>query len=130
MKRRYARKHGADRRALQLSLETIPQSVLQLYIYLSLSSSQDDRAAAADADLLAPGGNATSTPPVTLDSAVLPLISTSLALSFLNLAKCTVGLYFDARKAGVGMTAHMWQQMELGRGLPLHGERRAAPLEP
>ncbi|KAL1519271.1 hypothetical protein AB1Y20_022800 [Prymnesium parvum] len=86
--------YRATRVLWELSLETVPQSVLQLHIYLSWRH--------ADAGV------------------AVPLLSTSLAFSLLNLVKCTVSLYLDARRAGVGLRAHLWQLVELGRGLPLH----------
>ncbi|KAL3928830.1 MAG: hypothetical protein SGPRY_002219 [Prymnesium sp.] len=119
--------YRATRILWELSLETIPQSVLQLYIYMSLRQ-QPDQLDFTDPRV----GNATNhnvrnvTPseghPVSrvgVDDSFIPLITVSLTFSLLNLIKCSVSLYLEAKRAGVGIRAHVWQQIELGRGLPL-----------
>ena len=47
----------------------------------------------------------------------------SLTLSIINLVKCSLLLRWEARAVGVGVLAHLGQQLQLGRGLPLHALR-------
>ena len=145
--------YRATRVLWELVLETLPMSVLQLHVRplsllrpLSLSSaapipSSTARAAppppSLAADLLPP-----SLPPSpqiyatlkwyelyapderpALQSGLAPLLAGSLALSLINLVKCSLLLRWEAQAVGVGVLAHLGQQLQLGRGLPLHALR-------
>ena len=52
-----------------------------------------------------------------------PLLAFSLTLSVVNLVKCSLLLRWEAHAVGVGVLAHLGQQLQLGRGLPLHALR-------
>ena len=133
--------YRATRVLWELVLETLPMSVLQLHVRplsllrpLSLSSAAP---IPSSADLLPP-----SLPPSpqiyatlkwyelyapderpALQSGLAPLLAGSLALSLINLVKCSLLLRWEAQAVGVGVLAHLGQQLQLGRGLPLHALR-------
>ena len=99
--------YRATRVLWELVLETLPMSILQLHIYATLKwyevYAPDERPA--------------------LQSGLAPLLAGSLTLSVVNLVKCSLLLRWEAQAVGVGVLAHLGQQLQLGRGLPLHALR-------
>ena len=145
--------YRATRVLWELVLETLPMSVLQLHVRplsllrpLSLSSAAPIPSSAARAAPLPPSLAADLLPPSlppspqiyatlkwyelyapderpALQSGLAPLLAGSLALSLINLVKCSLLLRWEAQAVGVGVLAHLGQQLQLGRGLPLHALR-------
>lgn len=109
--------YRSTRVLFEAALETLPQSALQLHIYVALTHY----------------GASTA-----FESKMAPLVAISFAFSVVNLIKTLVVLVVDARAAGVPLRAHLAQQLALGQGLPLHALKAGAldvwrcalPLDP
>ena len=109
--------YRSTRVLFEAALETLPQSALQLHIYVALTHY----------------GASTA-----FESKMAPLVAISFAFSVVNLIKTLVILVVDARAAGVPLRAHLAQQLALGQGLPLHALKAGAldvwrcalPLDP
>ena len=128
--------YRATRVLWELVLETLPMSVLQLHVrplsppptlspplrpfpppLLALPPSPQIYATLKWYELYAPDERPA------LQSGLAPLLAGSLALSLINLVKCSLLLRWEAQAVGVGVLAHLGQQLQLGRGLPLHALR-------
>ena len=97
--------YRSTRVLFEAALETLPQSALQLHIYVALTHY----------------GASTA-----FESKMAPLVAISFAFSVVNLIKTLVVLVVDARAAGVPLRAHLAQQLALGQGLPLHALKAGA----
>ena len=126
--------YRATRVLWELCLETLPMSLLQLHIYHATrrmrSDAADDAASQQQAGGGGGGGATTNGTVAAADEAaeadlgaIAPVVALSLTLSLLNLVQKGTLLLLEAKAVGVGVPAHLWQQLQLGRGLPLHALR-------
>jgi len=101
--------YRATRTLLEVTLEGLPQSFLQTYIYYRLQTAPES------------AGTLTEIPIITLEI--------SLSLSIVSFLKAWIGAWLVARDQRMGLCEYLSQQLQMGAGVPINALRRNAIKE-